>query len=143
MTFGAGMTSGNLLGGYLADKYQQKGIIIGFCCVLITLVILGLTASTSWMLLICMFGIAFSSMLVVPSMQVQIMLSARRRHADGCPDACRFQCRQRLGAWLGGITITAGLGLVSPVWAGLLMTLIGLVIFLMRGVILRRHQTRA
>jgi len=143
MTFGVGMTSGNLLGGYLADKYQQKGIIIGFCCVLIVLFILGLTASSSWMLMICMFGIAFSSMLVVPSMQVQIMLSAPQAPTlMGALTHAAFNAANALGAWLGGITITAGLGLVSPVWAGLLMTLIGLVIFLMRGVILRRHQLR-
>lgn len=141
MTFGAGMTSGNLLGGYLADKYQQKGIIIGFCSVLISLVIFGLTASTPLMLLACMFAIAFSSMLVVPSMQVQIMLSAPQAPTlMGALTHAAFNAANALGAWLGGVTIAAGLGLVSPVWAGLMMTLTGLVIFLIRGVILRKAE---
>ncbi len=137
MTFGAGMTSGNLLGGYLADKYQQKGIVIGFCCVLITLAIFGLTASSPWMLLVCMFAIAFSSMLVVPSMQVQIMFSAPQAPTlMGALTHAAFNAANALGAWLGGVTIAAGLGLVSPIWAGATMTLTGLAIFLLRRRIL-------
>ncbi|HJV98866.1 MAG TPA: MFS transporter, partial [Arthrobacter sp.] len=31
-----------------------------------------------------------------------------------------------LGAWLGGVTITAGLGYTSPIWAGAGITLLGL-----------------
>jgi len=33
-----------------------------------------------------------------------------------------------LGAWVGGVTITAGLGYTSPLWAGALLTLAGLVV---------------
>ena len=31
-----------------------------------------------------------------------------------------------LGAWMGGVTITAGLGCTSPIWAGAGITLLGL-----------------
>lgn len=144
MTFGAGMTSGNLLGGYLADKYQQKGIVIGFCCVLAVLVIMGLTAGSSWMLLLCLFAIAFSSMLVVPSMQVQIMLSAPQAPTlMGALTHAAFNAANALGAWLGGVTIAAGLGLVSPVWAGLAMTAVGLLIFLVGTALLHKARRRA
>jgi len=33
-----------------------------------------------------------------------------------------------LGAWLGGVTITAGLGYTSPIWAGAGITLLGLAV---------------
>jgi DHA1 family inner membrane transport protein len=37
-----------------------------------------------------------------------------------------FNVGNALGAWLGGVTITAGLGYTSPIWAGAAITVLGL-----------------
>jgi len=37
-----------------------------------------------------------------------------------------FNVGNALGAWLGGVTITAGFGYTSPIWAGAAITLLGL-----------------
>jgi DHA1 family inner membrane transport protein len=39
-----------------------------------------------------------------------------------------FNVGNALGAWLGGVTITAGLGYTSPIWAGAGITLLGLAV---------------
>ena len=44
-----------------------------------------------------------------------------------------------LGAWLGGVTITAGLGYTSPIWAGAAITLLGLAV--MAGAAARAKAT--
>ncbi|NNV08185.1 MFS transporter, partial [Geobacillus sp. MMMUD3] len=58
-----------------------------------------------------------------------------------------FNVGNAFGAWVGGLTIAAGLGYASPLWAGALVTLAGLVVFLVaglgRGGELRRKQAVA
>lgn len=39
-----------------------------------------------------------------------------------------FNVGNALGAWLGGFTISAGLGYTSPIWAGAGITLLGLAV---------------
>ena len=41
-----------------------------------------------------------------------------------------FNVGNALGAWIGGLTIAAGLGFTSPLWAGAAMTAVGLVVLL-------------
>ena len=39
-----------------------------------------------------------------------------------------FNVGNALGAWLGGLTIAAGLGFTSPIWMGAVVTAAGLVV---------------
>ncbi|MDQ1594901.1 MAG: transporter, family, inner rane transport protein, partial [Arthrobacter pascens] len=63
----------------------------------------------------------------VPGLQMRVM-----KYADGAPTLASganigaFNVGNALGAWLGGVTITAGLGYTSPIWAGAGITLLGL-----------------
>jgi DHA1 family inner membrane transport protein len=41
-----------------------------------------------------------------------------------------FNLGNALGAWLGGVTISAGLGFTSPIWAGAAITSLALVVML-------------
>ena len=56
------------------------------------------------------------------------------KYADGAPTLASganigaFNVGNALGAWLGGVTITAGLGYTSPIWAGAGITLLGLAV---------------
>ena len=42
-----------------------------------------------------------------------------------------FNVGNALGAWLGGLTIAAGLGFTSPIWMGAVVTVVGLVVLLL------------
>jgi len=44
-----------------------------------------------------------------------------------------------LGAWMGGVTITAGLGYTSPIWAGAGITLLGLGVMVFAAAAAKRH----
>jgi DHA1 family inner membrane transport protein len=75
------------------------------------------------MVLLGGFGFA-----TVPGLQMRVM-----KYADGAPTLASganigaFNVGNALGAWMGGVTITAGLGYTSPIWAGAGITLLGLV----------------
>jgi DHA1 family inner membrane transport protein len=59
----------------------------------------------------------------VPGLQTRIML-----YADTAPtlassaNIAAFNVGNALGAWIGGITISMGLGYTSPLWAGAAIT---------------------
>jgi DHA1 family inner membrane transport protein len=73
-----------------------------------------------------MGGFGFAT---VPGLQMRVM-----KYADGAPTLASganigaFNVGNALGAWLGGVTITAGLGYTSPIWAGAGITLLGLAV---------------
>ena len=71
-----------------------------------------------------MGGFGFAA---VPGMQMRVM-----KYAASAPTLASganigaFNVGNALGAWLGGVTITAGLGYTSPIWAGAGITFLGL-----------------
>jgi DHA1 family inner membrane transport protein len=76
------------------------------------------------MVLLGGFGFA-----TVPGLQMRVM-----KYASSAPTLASganigaFNVGNALGAWLGGVTITAGLGYTSPIWAGAGITLLGLAV---------------
>lgn len=59
------------------------------------------------------------------------------RYTDQAPtlasgaNIAAFDVGNALGAWLGGLTIDAGLGFTAPIWAGAAVTAGGLVVLLL------------
>jgi DHA1 family inner membrane transport protein len=68
----------------------------------------------------------------VPGLQMRVM-----KYASGAPTLASganigaFNVGNALGAWMGGVTITAGFGYTSPIWAGAVLTLLGLGVMLL------------
>ncbi|MBG6056770.1 putative MFS family arabinose efflux permease [Cryobacterium sp. MP_M3] len=62
-------------------------------------------------------------------MRVLSHASATSTLASGANIAA-FNLGNALGAWLGGLTITVGLGYTSPIWAGAGVTVLGLAVML-------------
>ena len=47
----------------------------------------------------------------------------------GAMNLASLNVANAIGAWAGGLTIAAGFGLLSAVWAGFGLTLLGLLVF--------------
>jgi DHA1 family inner membrane transport protein len=78
--------------------------------------------------LVLMGGFGFAT---VPGLQMRIMTyaGAAPTLASGANIAA-FNVGNALGAWLGGLTITAGLGYASPLWVGAGLAAAALVVLL-------------
>ncbi|SFR83983.1 MFS transporter, DHA1 family, inner membrane transport protein [Agromyces sp. CF514] len=127
--FGAGLVVGNWIGGRLADR-SIDGTLLGFIATLV--VVLALLA---WLaafpiavvvLLVLMGGFGFGT---VPALQSRVM-----RYAEGAPtlasgaNIAAFNLGNALGAFAGGLAISAGLGYTSPIWVGAIITAAALVV---------------
>jgi len=128
--FGIGMMLGNLYGGRLADRYPDRGIVAGYGVTLVILVAMGLFGNTAWVLFAGLFGVGAAMMAAIPTIQVRLVgLAPESPTLMGAMNLASLNVANALGAWAGGMTIGAGLGLLSAVWAGLVLTAAGLALF--------------
>lgn len=127
IVFGVGLFAGNTLGGKAADKNVDRTLLVVLSVLVLVLVLFAVTASNQVLTvasLLLMGGFGFAT---VPGLQMRVM-----KYAEGAPSLASganigaFNVGNALGAWLGGVTITAGLGYTSPIWAGAGLTLLGL-----------------
>lgn len=128
--FGIGMTAGNIYGGKLADRYPARGIVIGFGSALVIMATLAVGGSNPIVFFSAMFGVGAAMMAAIPTIQVRLTNFAPEAPSlMGAMNLASLNVANAIGAGAGGATIAAGYGLLSAVWAGFALTLIGLVIF--------------
>jgi MFS transporter, DHA1 family, inner membrane transport protein len=143
--FGVGMFAGNFAGGRAADRSVSTTlttVLLGLIAVLVffALTVESQIATVLSILLMGVFGFG-----TVPALQMRIMQHAAQAPvlASGANIAA-FNVGNALGAWLGGVTIAAGLGFTSPIWAGAALTAAGLGVLVAadRGFARGRHSLR-
>ncbi|MDO8143044.1 MULTISPECIES: MFS transporter [unclassified Isoptericola] len=132
--FGVGLFVGNILGGRAADRALGGTLLTLLVSLVVILTAFSLVAESkaaTVVALVLMGGFGFAT---VPALQMRIMT-----HAGDAPtlasgaNIAAFNVGNALGAWIGGVTIAAGLGYTSPLWAGALVTLAGLAVLLVAG----------
>ena len=129
--FGIGMTAGNFIGGWLADRHPSHGLIAGFGSALVVLALLALGGRSAWVLMGGLLAVGTTMMVAIPTIQVRLTEAAPDAPTlMGAMNLAALNVANAIGAWAGGHTIAQGLGLLSAVWAGFALTLAGLVLFL-------------
>jgi DHA1 family inner membrane transport protein len=142
--FGVGLFAGNTLGGKAADRNVDRTLLVVLAVLFVILVIFALTAGSQALTiasLLLMGGFGFAT---VPGLQARVM-----KYASSAPTLASganigaFNVGNALGAWLGGVTIAAGLGYTSPIWAGAGITLLGLAVMACAAAAAKRTEARA
>ncbi|MFJ4988854.1 MFS transporter [Streptomyces sp. NPDC088732] len=143
--FGVGMGVGNYYGGRVADRHESRGLVWGYGGVLVLLVLIGVGGSNLTILLPCLFGVGATMMFAIPTIQVRLTaLSPDAPTLMGALNLAALNLANSFGAIGGAITLDAGWGPLSTVWAGFALTTAGLLLFLVtstRGKSLS-HSTR-
>ncbi|MEV6035764.1 MFS transporter [Nonomuraea sp. NPDC052116] len=128
--FGVGMAVGNQVGGRLADRYAYRGLVLGYGSVLLFLIAIAATGETIWLLMPALFGVGATMMLAIPTIQVLLTKNAPEAPTlMGALNLASLNLANALGAVGGSITLGAGLGTLSTAWAGLVLTVAGLLLF--------------
>lgn len=143
IVFGVGLFIGNTIGGKAADRNVDRTLIVVLAVLVAVLAAFALTAGSQVLTIasiILMGGFGFAT---VPGLQMRVMT-----YAAGAPTLASganigaFNIGNALGAWLGGVTITAGLGYTSPIWAGAGITLLGLAVMIVAAANAKRTAAR-
>ena len=126
---GLGMTVGNLVGGAMADRSVKRTMITFFVVLMLALIGLGLFAQYWLALAVGVFLVGASSSAISPAIQTRLMDVARDSQSIAAAlNHSALNIGNSLGAYLGGAAIAAGLGYRAPVWVGLVLTALGLVL---------------
>lgn len=130
LLFGVGTFIGNLVGGRLADWSLDRSLLTILVALIVTLTGFALTASNPVTTLVAMFLLGAVGFATAPGLQLRIM-----RFAGDAPtvasgaNIAALNIGNAVGAWLGGVTIAAGLGFVSPLYVGAALAVVALLVF--------------
>ncbi|SFB31425.1 MFS transporter, DHA1 family, arabinose polymer transporter [Rhizobium sp. NFR07] len=128
--FGLGMTTGNLIGGRIADTHPAMGLVLGFGSALAVLAVLAYFGSNAVLMMAGLFGVGATMMIAIPTIQVRLTSVAPEAPSlMGAMNLAALNVANAVGAWAGGAAIAAGYGLLSAVWAGFALTRLGLIVF--------------
>lgn len=129
--FGLGLFVGNIVGGKAADRNLVRTLTVTLATLVGVLSLFAVTARyqpAAIAGLLLMGGVAFAA---TSGLQMRVM-----NHAAGAPtlasgaNIAAFNVGNAFGAWVGGLTLAAGLGYASPLWDGAAITLGALVVLL-------------
>jgi DHA1 family inner membrane transport protein len=140
---GIGMTVGNLVGGWVADRDLKRGMLGFFGLFLVGLAALYFTAATLAGLLISLFVIAAACSALSPTIQTRLMDVAHESQSIAAAlNHSALNLANASGAALGGLTIAAGFGYLSPIVVGVVLCVAGIAIALLSFSIDRSRERR-
>lgn len=131
---GLGMTAGSVVGGRLSDRAPLKTLCGCLVALAVVLATFPLTVGVPGLAVASLFGAGMFSLALGPAIQTRIMdivgdaptmASAAIQSASNVANS--------LGAWLGGMVIAAGFGLLAPALVGAVLALAGLAVLVVSG----------
>jgi len=139
LVFGAGAVVGNLAGAKAADRAVVPSVLVLLALLAVGLAAFTITAASPVLAVVTLAAIGIVGFATVPGLQMQVLDAAGSAGTlASAANISAFNLGNAAGAWLGGLTIAAGLGLTSPNWVGALMVAAGLTVALIAAATDRR-----
>ncbi|MEV7976922.1 MFS transporter [Streptomyces sp. NPDC086519] len=133
MVYGVGLVVGNLIGGRAADRDRDRALILALLGLTVTLALFGLLAGSALASAVLVFLMGVTGFATVPGMITRVTDAARGAALAASANVSASNVGNALGAWLGGLAITAGLGYTAPLYTGAALTLAALLVMLVAG----------
>ncbi|WP_225100190.1 MFS transporter [Streptomyces sp. CoH27] len=128
MVYGVGLVVGNLIGGRAADHDRDRALLLSLLALTVTLAVFGLLAGSATASVILVFLMGVSGFASVPGLITRVTDVAHGTALAASANVSASNVGNALGAWLGGLAITAGLGYTAPLYVGAGITLTSVVI---------------
>ncbi|GIE34315.1 MFS transporter [Actinoplanes italicus] len=125
--FGVGMTVGNALGGWFADRNLRRALLLGFSGVIVSTVFFALTAAHPAGLFLGAFLTGATCIFLGPALQARLITVAPGAQLMGAAvNQSAMNLANSIGAAVGGLVIAAGYGYLAPAWTGVGLGVAGL-----------------
>ncbi|WP_077324131.1 MFS transporter [Virgibacillus siamensis] len=141
--YGVATVIGNIITGRLADHYMMPILTIGLVTLAVALVIFGLFAESPTTTMIAVIMVGLVGVPMNPAMATRVMRVAGTGSLVNTIHTSVINLGIVIGSAIGGLTIDAGYGLVSPLWVGALLAILGLLSLLpfLRGKSRAQHTS--
>ncbi len=139
--YGVGMTVGMMLGGRLADRSLMPSMYGGLLATAAVLFGFGYAVHTKPGAVLAVFVFGMAGSVLVPILQTRLMDVARDGQSLAAAlNHSTLNLANALGAWIGGLVLSHGLGYEWPSRVGGMLALAGLAIALVSGRLDRRAR---
>lgn len=138
MVYGVGLVVGNVIGGRAADRDRDRALILALLGLTVTLGLFGLLAGSATASVILMFLMGVTGFASVPGMITRVTDFAHGAALAASANVSASNIGNALGAWLGGLAITAGLGYTAPLYVGAGIALTSVIVMVVAA-----HQARS
>ncbi|EME35929.1 putative MFS permease [Kocuria palustris PEL] len=140
---GLGMTIGNAIGGFTTDRSLDRTLLVAFPLYIAAMVLMVSVVTDPVVLSIAFFLTNMGHATLGPAMQTWLMRIAGPSEMLGASlHHAAFNVANALGALLGGMVISAGLGLAAPTVVGLVVASLGFTMLLGSFALLRLRSRR-
>lgn len=136
--YGVATVVGNLVVGKLAERHTISTLSIGLIALAIFLVLFALFADSKLIAALALMGIGLVGVTMNPAMVSRVMHTANGRPLVNTLHTSVITLGIVVGSFLGGLCISFGFSLRSPLWIGFLMAIVGLMTLLPDIRLLRR-----
>ncbi|APR79468.1 Putative drug efflux protein [Minicystis rosea] len=128
LLFGGGLAAGNLLGGRLADRAPMRAILGTLAALALVLVSMrwAIGRPATALLFAALLGVAAFATVAPLQLRVLEKAAGAGQNLASSLNIAAFNLGNALGAWVGGVVIERGPGLVALGWAAAILTAIGL-----------------
>ncbi|KOG42442.1 MFS transporter [Streptomyces resistomycificus] len=128
MVYGVGLVVGNLIGGRAADRDRDRALVLALFGLAVTLGAFGLLAGSATASVILVFLMGLFGFAGVPGMITRVTDFAHGAALAASANVSASNIGNALGAWLGGLAITAGLGYTAPLYVGAGIVLVSVIV---------------
>jgi DHA1 family inner membrane transport protein len=118
MVYGIGLVVGNLVGGRAADRDRDRALVLALLGLALTLALFGLLAKSATASVVLVFLMGVTGFASVPGMITRVTDFAHGAALAASANVSASNVGNALGAWLGGLAISAGLGYTAPLYVG-------------------------
>lgn len=128
LLFGAGLAAGNLLGGRLADRGVVRALFLSIGTLTVVLAAGRWAFGHAALAMAYLVALGTAAFATVAPMQMRVLQQAGAGGANlaSSLNIAAFNLGNALGAWVGGLVLSQGLGLLAVGWAATGLTTVGL-----------------
>ncbi|MCP3803005.1 MFS transporter [Allokutzneria sp. A3M-2-11 16] len=124
--YGAATVVGNTVVGRFADRYTMPVLTFGLGALTVTLAGFALVAGNRALTVVAVVVLGLVGVSMVPALGARVMRVADGRPLVNTVHTAVISLGIGLGSWAGGLGISAGLSLTSPLWVGVVFAVLGL-----------------
>ena len=122
LVFGVGMIIGNLLGGRFADRRLATALLGTLALLVLVMGAMGFALHSRWAMVLFTGLLGAAAFATVSPLQLWVLQKARDAQSLASSlNIGAFNLGNALGAWLGGVVISHGLGLSALPWVAALV----------------------
>ncbi|MFD0152099.1 MFS transporter [Streptomyces sp. NPDC055721] len=134
--FGLGMTGGALAAGPLTDRALRPTLYGSLAALVLTLVAFRFTVHVPWLALVTVVVLGAVGFMTTTPLQMLVMNKAKDAPTlASASNHSAFNLANAGGAWAGGAAVAAGWGWTSPALVGAGLTVVGLAIAAVAGLL--------